>query len=197
MESIVCEVTSTASPSCRKTRMEQSSTVHCFRCLFTGASDQGRIYDPNELPDASDPEHMPDTGMKDLNTPHRTNQLVAPDKASGRRVRIAIYVLLCVAASLVPQALALLQYPSFEGDGAEVIQAIDMLRALGGLLALAVLTFPVGVVAVLLWMPMVTSGIATPFEGVGALLHVFIVLGYLQWFVWIPKLVCRRSKATH
>ncbi|MCB4366673.1 hypothetical protein KIH07_23300 [Hydrogenophaga taeniospiralis] len=128
--------------------------------------------------------------MQNLDTPSRTDQLVAPDKKlPGRRIRIVFYVFLCLAASLVPHVLALAQYPTLEGDGADVI------RALGGLLALAVLTFPVGVVAVLLWIPLVTSGVASPFEAVSGLLPLFVFLGYKQWFVWIPKFVLRNSKA--
>lgn len=127
--------------------------------------------------------------MKSLDTPPRTDELVAPDKRPGRRLRVVFYVLLCVAASLVPPALELANYPALESE------ALDFVRALGGLLALAVLTFPVGIVPVALWALMVIPGIATPFEGIGVLLPVFAFLGYKQWFVWIPKLVQRRSKA--
>ncbi|MFP8780485.1 hypothetical protein [Hydrogenophaga sp. RWCD_12] len=126
--------------------------------------------------------------MKALDTSPQNDQLVAPDKRPGRRLRVALYVLLCVAASLVPPALELANYPALESG------ALDFVRALGGLLALAVLTFPVGIVPVALWVLMVIPGIATPFEAVGALLPVFAFLGYKQWFVWIPKLVQRRSK---
>lgn len=110
-----------------------------------------------------------------------TDSLVAAAKPSGRRVRIVWYVVLCVAASLVPLALQIANYPALKSDG------IDFVRSLGGLLALAVLTFPVGFVPVCLWLLLVVPGIATPFEGVAALSPVFIALGYMQWFVWIPK----------
>lgn len=123
--------------------------------------------------------------MQNRNTPPQTDSLVATGKPSGRRVRIVWYVVLCVAASLVPLALQIANYPAWESDG------IEFVRSLGGLLALAVLTFPVGFVPVLLWMLLVVPGIATPFEGVAALFPVFIVMGYLQWFVWIPRFVRR------
>ena len=127
--------------------------------------------------------------MKSLDTPPRTDELVAPDKRRGRRLRVVFYVLLCVAASLVPPALELANYPALESE------VLDFVRALGGLLALATLTFPVGIVPIALWVLLVMPGLATPFEAIGVLLPVFAFLGYKQWFVWIPKLVQRRSKA--
>lgn len=127
--------------------------------------------------------------MKALETPPRTDQRVAPDKLPGRRLRVVFYVLLCVAASLVPPLLEIANYPALESE------ALDFVRALGGLLALAILTFPVGIVPIALWVLMVMQGIATPFEAIGVLLPVFAFLGYKQWFVWIPKLALRRSKA--
>lgn len=130
--------------------------------------------------------------MQNRNTPPQTDSLVATGKPSGHRVRIVWYFVLCVAASLVPLALEIAHYPALESDGAEVV------RALGGLLALAVLTFPAGFVPAVLWWLLIVPGIATPFEGVAALLPVFIALGYMQWFVWIPKFMSRSSKtASH
>lgn len=111
-------------------------------------------------------------------------------------MRIVVYVLLCVAASLAPQFLAFLDYPVVESDGANITTALEALRALGGLLALAVLTFPAGIVPVLLWFPLVRSGLAPPFEAIAALLPLFTFLGYKQWFVWIPRFVLRNAKTT-
>ena len=127
--------------------------------------------------------------MKVLNTPPRTDQLVTPDGLPGYRLRVVFYVLLCVAASLIPPVLEIANYPALESE------ALDFVRALGGLLALAILTLPVGIVPIALWVLLVMQGIATPFEAVGALLPVFVFLGYKQWFVWIPKLALRRSQA--
>lgn len=127
--------------------------------------------------------------MQDRNPPPQTEQLSTPDKPSGRRVRIALYVGLCLVASLVPLFLESARAP--DGDSG----VAEMMGAFGGLLALAVLTFPVGIVPVLLWWLLVWNGIATPFEGVGALLPVFIAVGYLQWFVLVPRLARRGSKA--
>ncbi|MGM9424695.1 hypothetical protein [Hydrogenophaga sp. MI9] len=127
--------------------------------------------------------------MKVLNTPPRTDQLVTPDGLPGHRLRVVFYVLLCVAASLIPPVLEIANYPALESE------TLDFVRALGGLLALAILTLPVGIVPIALWVLLVMQGIATPFEAVGALLPVFVFLGYKQWFVWIPKLALRRSKA--
>ncbi|MBT9553921.1 MAG: hypothetical protein IV088_24010 [Hydrogenophaga sp.] len=127
--------------------------------------------------------------MQDSNTPLRTDPVATPEKPSGRRVRIALYVGLCLVVSLAPMVLEIARYPDGESRVAE------MLGAFGGLLALAVLTFPAGVVAVFLWWLLVWNGIATPSEGVAAVVPVFIAVGYLQWFVWIPKFVRRGSKA--
>lgn len=129
-------------------------------------------------------------------TPSPANSRPAPERAPGRRVRIVVYVLLCVAASLVPQFLAFIDYPVVESDSANITTALEALRALGGLLALAVLTFPAGVVPVLLWIPLVRSGLAPPFEAIAGLLPLFAFLGYKQWFVWIPRFVLRHAKAT-
>lgn len=128
--------------------------------------------------------------MQDRNTPPLTDSLSTPDKPSGRRFRIALYVGLCLVASLAPMFLEIARYPDGESRVAE------MIGALGGLLALAVLTFPAGIVPVLLCWLLVWNGIATPSEGVAAMVPVFIAVGYLQWFVWIPKFVRRGSKAT-
>lgn len=127
--------------------------------------------------------------MQDRSTPSQTDLLSIPDKSSGRRVRIALYVGLCLVASLVPLFLESARAPDGESGVAEAISAF------GGLLALAVLTFPAGFVPVVLWWLLVGSGIATPSEGVATLMPVFIAAGYLQWFVWIPKFVRRGSKA--
>lgn len=127
--------------------------------------------------------------MQDRNTPSQTDQLSTPDKPSWRRFRIALYVGLCLVASLAPLFLEIARYPDGESRVAE------MIGALGGLLALAVLTFPAGIVPVLLCWLLVWNGIATPSEGVAAVVPVFIAVGYLQWFVWIPKFVRRGSKA--
>lgn len=126
--------------------------------------------------------------MQNSSTPPQTDSLVATGKPSGHRVRIVWYFVLCVAASLVPLALEIAHYPALESDGAEVV------RALGGLLALAVLTFPAGFVPAVLWWLLITPGIATPLEGVAALLPAFLAVGYMQWFVWIPKFVLRNSR---
>ena len=126
--------------------------------------------------------------MQDRNTPPQTDLLSTPDKPSGRRVRIALYVGLCLVAALVPLFLESARAP--DGDSG----VAEMMGAFGGLLALAVLTFPAGVVAVPLWWLLVGNGIATPSEGVAGVMPVFTVAGYLQWFVWIPKFVRRGSK---
>lgn len=127
--------------------------------------------------------------MQDRNTLPQTDLLSNSDKPSGRRVRIALYVGLCLVASLIPLFLEIARYPEGESRVAE------MLGAFGGLLALAVLTFPAGFVPVFLWWLLVWNGLATPSEGVAGLTPVFIAVGYLQWFVWIPKFARRRSKA--
>lgn len=127
--------------------------------------------------------------MQDRNTPPQTDLFSTPDKPSGRRVRIALYVGLCLVVSLVPLVLEIAHYPDGESRVAE------MLGAFGGLLALAVLTFPAGIVPVFLWWLQVWNGIATPSEGVAGVMPVFIAVGYLQWFVWIPRLARRGSKA--
>lgn len=127
--------------------------------------------------------------MQDRNTQFQTDQLSTPGQPPGRRVRIALYVGLCLVASLVPLFLESARAP--DGDSG----VAEMMGAFGGLLALAVLTFPAGIVPVLLWWLLVWNGIATPFEGVGALTPVFIAVGYLQWFVLVPKLARRGSKA--
>lgn len=127
--------------------------------------------------------------MQDRNTPPLTDSLAALEKPSGRRVRIALYVGLCLVASLVPLFLEAARSPDADSGVAGTIGAF------GGLLALAVLTFPAGFVPVFLWWLLVWNGIATPSEGVAAVMPVFIAAGYLQWFVWIPKLARRGSKA--
>lgn len=127
--------------------------------------------------------------MQDRNTPSQTDQLSTPDKPSGRRVRIALYVGLCLVASLVPLFLESARAPGGESGVAETLGAV------GGLVALAVLTFPAGIVPVLLCWLLVWNGIATPSEGVAAVMPVFIAVGYLQWFVLVPKFVRRGSKA--
>lgn len=127
--------------------------------------------------------------MQDSNAQLQADPVATPDKPYGRRVRIALYVGLCLVVSLVPMVLEIARYPDGESHVAE------MLDAIGGLLALAVLTFPAGVVAVPLWWLLVWNGIATPSEGVATVVPVFIAVGYLQWFVWIPKFVRRGSKA--
>lgn len=127
--------------------------------------------------------------MQDRNTPSQTDQLSTPDKPSGLRVRIALSVGLCLVASLAPLFLEIARYSEGESRVAE------MIGALGGLLALAVLTFPAGIVPVLLCWLLVRNGIATPSEGVAAVMPVFIAVGYLQWFVLVPKFVRRGSKA--
>lgn len=127
--------------------------------------------------------------MQDCNTPSQTDSLAAPDKPSGRRVRITLYVGLCFVTALIPLFLESARSPDGESG------VVELTGALGGLLALAVLTFPAGFVPVLLWWLLVWSGIATPSEGVAAVMPVFIAAGYLQWFVWIPKFVRRGSKA--
>lgn len=119
----------------------------------------------------------------------QTSPLATLEQPRGRRLRIALYVGLCLVVSLAPMVLEIARYP----DGAS--RVAEMLGAIGGLLALAVLTFPAGVVAVPLWWLLVWNGIATPSEGVVAVMPVFTVAGYLQWFVWIPKYVRRGSKA--
>ncbi|MDQ7746271.1 hypothetical protein [Hydrogenophaga pseudoflava] len=127
--------------------------------------------------------------MHDRDTLSQTDQLSTLHKPRGRRVRIALYVGLCLVASLVPLFLESARAPHGDSGVAE------MLGAIGGLLALAVLTFPAGVVAVPLWWLLVWNGIATPSEGVAAVMPVFTVAGYLQWFVLVPKLARRGSKA--
>lgn len=92
--------------------------------------------------------------MQDRNTPPQTDLLSTPDKPFGRRVRIALYVGLCLVASLAPLFLEIARYP--EGES----RAAEMIGALGGLLALAVLTFPAGFVPVVLWWLLV--GVASP-----------------------------------
>lgn len=119
----------------------------------------------------------------------QTSPLAALEQPRGHRVRIALYVGLCLVASLVPLFLESARAP--DGDSG----VAEMLGAIGGLLALAVLTFPAGVVAVPLWWLLVGNGIATTSEGVAAVMPVFTAAGYLQWFVWIPKYVRRGSKA--
>lgn len=134
--------------------------------------------------------------MQHHQTPSPTNSRPASESSPRRRVRIVVYVLLCVAASLVPQFLAFIDYPVVESDSANVTTALEALRALGGLLALAVLTFPAGVVPVLFWILLVRSGLAPANEAIAGLLPLFAFLGYKQWFVWIPQLVLRHAKTT-
>lgn len=126
--------------------------------------------------------------MQDSNTPLEINPVATPERPSGRRVRLALYVGLCLVASLAPLIFESARHTSGESGAAETIGAFV------GMFALAVLTFPAGVVPVLLWWLLVRSGVATPSEGVAVLMPVFIAAGYLQWFVWIPKFVRRRSK---
>lgn len=131
----------------------------------------------------------PDTQEEVVNSLPQTSPLATLEKPPGRRVRIALYVGLCLVASLVPLFLESARAP--DGDNG----VAEMMGAFGGLLALAVLTFPAGIVPVLLWWLLVWNGIATPSEGVAGVMPVFIAVGYLQWFVLVPKLARRGSKA--
>lgn len=124
-----------------------------------------------------------------VNSLPQTSPLATLEQPRGRRVRVALYVGLCLVVSLAPMVLEIARYP----DGAS--RVAEMLGAIGGLLALAVLTFPAGVVAVPLWWLLVGNGIATPSEGVAAVMPVFTAAGYLQWFVLLPKLARRVSKS--
>lgn len=132
--------------------------------------------------------------MKNLYTPPKSKLVSTLEPSAGRRVRIFLYVVLCIAAAHIPLVLELANYPASDAESAAVLLG----RALGGLLVLAIFTFPAGFVPALCWWLIVVwpqTSIATPAGGVLLLSPLFIAVGYLQWFVWVPRFVLRNSSA--
>ncbi len=57
----------------------------------------------------------------------------------------------------------------------------------------AALTFPLGLVAQLLTLPLIYAGIATPAEAIVVMSPVYAALGYFQWYVLLPRLYGSKS----
>jgi len=67
-------------------------------------------------------------------------------------------------------------------------QETGYLILVGFQLAIAVLTYPLGVVGSLLSAGLILSGMLTPLEALLLATPVFAILGQLQWFWLLPKI---------
>ena len=100
-----------------------------------------------------------------------------------------VYFSVCAVASLVPEVLDLVRPPD---SAASFVAHAGM-----GILLLFLLTFPLGMLGCVAWWFVVTwSGpsIVTPSEAVVVLAPVFMLLGYRQWYVLIPRHFLGRSE---
>lgn len=61
---------------------------------------------------------------------------------------------------------------------------------------IAVLTYPLGVLAQGITLPLIYSGIATPAEATTLASPVLALLGYVQWYVVFPRLFRRSSQSS-
>lgn len=98
-----------------------------------------------------------------------------------------IYVTLCALAWLAPPAIAALQ-AAVPGFGTAIPE--EVLVAIG-MQAVALLTYPAGVVGMLAALTAIFFGIATPIESLVIPGPISLAAGYLQWFVVIPRLFGR------
>jgi len=69
----------------------------------------------------------------------------------------------------------------------------DTILAAFGFHALAMLTYPAGVLGTLVWLLIIYSGFATPTEALLVAGPVSLVAGYLQWFVVVPRIFSRNK----
>jgi hypothetical protein len=88
-----------------------------------------------------------------------------------------VYVTLCTLAWLVPLAIAAVQAP-----------VPEPILVFFGMQVVALLTYPAGVVGILIAMSAIFFGIATPIESLVFFSPVSFAIGYLQWFVVVPRL---------
>jgi hypothetical protein len=62
-----------------------------------------------------------------------------------------------------------------------------------GTFFVATLTYPTGLVAQLVALPLLYLGIATPAETLALCSPLYALAGYLQWYVFVPRLIRRSS----
>lgn len=100
------------------------------------------------------------------------------------RINRWVYFALGTVASSGPIAVVFAQlfYP---GTGIELDDAI---LSTFGFQSLAVLTYPAGVLGILISLPPIYSGYVTPTEALLIAGPIAIAAGYLQWFVVIPRI---------
>lgn len=121
--------------------------------------------------------------------PYTPPSAIAPEvesseKSENTRLRIprGVYIALCLLGPIIPLAITFISFfppagpPPHEG----LVTAI-------GLFYLSVLSYPLGAVGTVCYFGLVFSGIATPMEGLLVSTPVFVLFGYFQWFVWLPK----------
>ena len=100
------------------------------------------------------------------------------------RTKRWVYVTLCTLAWLVPQAVAAAQI-AFPGFGTVIPEQGLMALAME---AVALLTYPAGIVGILAALPAILFGIATPIESLLISGPISLAAGYFQWFLVIPRL---------
>ena len=103
------------------------------------------------------------------------------------RINRWVYFAMGAVASCGPIAVVFAQL-FFPGIGIELDDAI---LSTFGFQSLAVLTYPAGVLGILVSLPPIYSGFVTPTEALLIAGPIAIAAGYLQWFVVIPRIFSR------
>lgn len=100
----------------------------------------------------------------------------------GRKTYLALCLLACLAPLPILFGLFAWHWP----DGAETYTS-DAVAAFWGTLAMAVLTYPLGALATLLFVVPPYFGWLTPTESLMAVAPLYALCGYLQWYVLVPR----------
>lgn len=96
--------------------------------------------------------------------------------AINRWVYMTIVAIVCIAIAILVG----------EYTGEESV-AMTLAR-LALLLALPALTFPMGLIGAVSVLALIYSGIVTPFEAYFLSMPIFVISGWLQWYVVLPKI---------
>jgi hypothetical protein len=99
-----------------------------------------------------------------------------------------IYIAICLIAG------ALLAFATGVSENPATGHSENPLYLAAATLLIWVLTHPAGILAQAVSMPLIYNGIATPSEAFVMALPVAVAMGYVQWYVVVPRLLRQGSR---
>ncbi len=99
-----------------------------------------------------------------------------------------IYVAICLFGSV------LLVIASGVGEDGSMATLERPWFFVAATLLIWLLTHPLGVLGQVLLMPLVFMGIATPVDAFLAALPIAVGMGYVQWYIVVPRYLCCRKQ---